>query len=132
MSRIVDSAKGRIRRMQDSARTTRAAVTRPKPPVRIDMARSVRAWWLQLLIVALGVAAIIAMHPGVVGVVLISIALAPVAIRPGTTGGAIFCAVLGVFWLIDPSPAFSARGFALLALGPALWTLAGTLTGLPL
>jgi hypothetical protein len=132
MSRVIDSFSGRVRRVQDSARTTRAAVTRPKPPVRIELGRSVRAWWLQLLIIALGIAAIIALHPGVVAIVLISIALAPAAIRPGTTSGAIFCAMLGVIWLIDPTPAFSVRSFALLAIGPAVWTVAGTLTGLPL
>ena len=132
MTRPTDLLTGRLRRLQDSARSTHAAVTRPKPPVRVELGRSVRAWWLRLLVIALGVAAVVVLHPAVLAVVIIAMALALVAVRPGTTTGALFCAVLGFFWLVDPSPALSVQEFTLLALGPAVWTLGGALAGLPL
>lgn len=129
--RIVGRLTGRWRRLQDSARSTRAAVSRPKPPVAVDLGRAVPAWWLQLVIAALGVGVILLLRPGVVAVVIIALTLAWVTVRPGAAAGAIFCAVLGVSWLVDPSPALSVPEFALLALGPAVWTVAGVLTGLP-
>ncbi len=128
--RIVGRLTGRWRQLQDSARSTRAAVARPKPPVTVELGRTVRAWWLQLVIAALGVTVILVLHPGVVAVVVICLVLAWITVRPGAAGGAIFCAALGVVWLVDPSPALSAQEFGLLALGPAVWTLAGVLTAL--
>ncbi|QDP96232.1 hypothetical protein FOE78_10270 [Microlunatus elymi] len=123
---------GRLRRLQDSGRRTRAAVTRPKPPVAIVTGRSVPAWSLRLLCLAFGVLAIIIIDPGVVAVVIMSLTLLLVAIRPSAVTGAIFCAALGLFWMFAPSPAHAPAQFALLALGPALWVLAGTLADLPL
>lgn len=123
---------GRLRRLQDSGRRTRAAVTKPKPPVRIATRRSVPNWSLRLLCLAFGVLAIIVLDPGVVAIVIISITLLLVAVRPSSLTGVIFCAALGLFWLFTPTPAYGAAQFALLALAPALWMLAGTLADLPL
>lgn len=132
MRNPIDSVTGRARRISDGVRQTRAAVTRPRPPVQIDIGRAAPVWVLRLVAVALGVLAVIMLDPGVVGMVVCGICLLVLAVLPNPATGALFCGVLAVFWMIMPSEPFSIDQYALLALGPAVWTLAGTLSELPL
>jgi hypothetical protein len=81
---------------------------------------------------AFGVGTIIALSPGVVLIVILSALLALVLLRPSTSTGAVFCGVLGLFWMINPTDPYSVAQVAVLALAPALWLLAGVLADLPL
>ena len=132
MTGPVSMITGRLHRLQDSGRRTRAAVTKPKPPVRIETRRSVPSWALRLLCLAFGVLAIILLDPGVVAIVIISLTLLMVAIRPSSLTGVIFGAAIGFFWMFVPSPVNGPAQVAILALAPAVWMLAGVLADLPL
>lgn len=130
--RMRTSFDARIGRWQDSARRARAGINAPKPPVRVDLGRSAPDWCFRLGCLALGVLTIITLSPGVIVIVILGILLAVVLFRPSTGTAAIFCGMLGLFWLLAPSPAISAAQVAILALAPALWMLAGVIADLPL
>jgi hypothetical protein len=132
MRNPLDLATGRVRRIQDGVRQTRATVTRPKPPVMIDIGPTVPAWVLRLVCVAFGVLALIMLDPGIVATVIAGISLLVLLFLPNPGTGALFCGLLALFWMVTPSPPFSVDQFAILALGPAVWTMAGVLTDLPL
>lgn len=130
--RIATGFGARFGRWQDSARRARAGINAPKPPVRVESGRSAPDWALRLGCLVLGVLTIIVLAPGVVLIVILSGLLALVLFRPSTGTGAVFCGVLGLSWMIDPSVPNSADQVAVLAMGPALWMLAGVITDLPL
>jgi hypothetical protein len=132
MTGPIGMVTGRLRRVQDSVRQTRAAVTRPKPPVEVDLGRSVPAWLLRLLILVVSAGAIVILKPPVVSIVIIGLLAVLAAVRPLAATGAVLCAAYGFFWMIDPTPEFGAQQFALMALAPALWMLAGTIADIPL
>jgi hypothetical protein len=132
MRNPLDLVTSRVRRVQDGVRQTRAAVTRPKPPVVIEIGPTVPAWSLRLVCVALGVLALIMLDPGIVATVIAGISLLVLVFLPNPGTGALFCGLLALFWMVMPSPPFSVDQFAVLALGPAVWTMAGVLTDLPL
>ncbi|SDT28274.1 hypothetical protein [Microlunatus soli] len=132
MSNPIRMVTSRVHRAQDSARQTRAAITRPKPPVEVQTGRRVSAWLLRLLGLLAGVAILIVLDPGVVAIVLLAAMLVVVAVLPTSATGAVFCAGVGFFWMITPTPALGATQFVLLALTHLTWVLAGTLAGLPL
>lgn len=132
MTGPVGMVTGRIRRVQDSARQTRAAVTRPKPPVEVDTGRTLPAWMLRAGCLVAGVATMIILNPGVVPAVLLSAILLVVVLHPTAATGAVFAGGLGFFWMIMPTPDFGAGQFALLALTHLTWALSGTISALPL
>jgi hypothetical protein len=128
----IDVFSNRMHRVQDTARTTRAAVTQPRPPVLLEVGRTLPAWTLRAALLVLGAAAILLLWPGIVAVVILAALLILVVVVPGTSTGAVFCGVLGLFWMFSPSPAFSVDQIAVLAIGPLVWTIAGVITGLGL
>lgn len=132
MTSPLGMVSSRFRRVQDSGRQIRAAVTEAKPPVEVDTGRTVSAWPLRLLGVLAGVAIMIILNPGVVVIVLLAVVLLVVVVHPTAATGAIFGAGVGFFWMIMPTPAFGGAQFALLALTHLVWVLSGTLAGLPL
>lgn len=130
--RISTQVGNRIGRWQDSARQARAGINAPKPPVRVDTGPTAPDWAYRIGCLVLGVLTIIALAPGVVLIVILSGLLLVVLVRPSTATAGVFCGVLGLFWMIDPSRPNSLAQFAVLALAPALWMLAGTIGDLPL
>jgi hypothetical protein len=130
--RLATRFGSRVGRWQDSARRARAGINAPKPSVRVDTRRAAPAWLFRIGCLALGALVIIALAPGIPLIVILSGLTVLVAIRPSAATGAVFCSVLGLFWMIDPSPPNSLRQVAILALAPALWTLAGVIADLPL
>ena len=129
--RLTAGFESRFGRWQDSARRARAGINAPKPPVRVETGRSAPDWLFRLGCLVLGVWSIIALAPGLVLIVILSALLAVLLVRPSTGTGAVFCGALGLFWLIEPSPANSLSQVAILALAPALWMLAGVIADLP-
>lgn len=132
MTGPIGMVTGRIRRIQDSARQTRAAVTRPKPPVEVDLGRTVPAWLLRLLLLVISAGAVVVLDPSVVAIVIIGLLAVVAVARPMSATGAVLCAAYGFFWMIDPTPPLGWQQFAVMALAPALWMLAGVITDLPL
>lgn len=130
--RITASLGSRVGRWQDSARRARAGINAPKPPVRVELGRSAPDWTFRLGCLVLGVLTIITLAPGVVTIVILSLLLVLVLFRPSTGTAALFCGVLGLFWMLEPSPPNSPAQVAILALAPALWMLAGVIADLPL
>jgi len=122
----------RVGRWQDSARQARAGINAPKPPVRVETGRAAPGWAYRIGCLVFGVLAIIAFAPGVVLIVILSALLALVLIRPAAGTAGLFCGVLGLFWMIEPSPPNSLAQVGVLALAPALWVLAGVIADLPL
>ena len=130
--RISSRVGNRVGRWQDSARQARAGINAPKPPVRVDTGTTAPGWVYRIGGLVLGVLAIIALGPGVVLIVILSALLLVTLVRPSTATAGVFCGVLGLFWMIDPSHPNSLAQFAILALAPALWMLSGSIADLPL
>lgn len=129
MSRIIDRLFGRAGRMRDSARRVQGLASRPTPPVRIDTGRVLPGWMLRLVLVGLAVVAMIMLSPPIFGWVILIGSTVILAARPNTGTGAVFVGVLGLFWMLFPTPPLAVDGFVLLALAVAVWTVAGTLSG---
>ena len=130
--RISSRVGNRVGRWQDSARQARAGINAPKPPVRVETGPTAPDWAYRIGCLVFGVLTIIALAPGVVLIVILSALLLVVLIRPSTATAGLFCGVLGMFWMIDPSRPNSLAQFAILALAPAMWMLSGTIADLPL
>lgn len=122
----------RISRWQDSAKRARAGINAAKPPVRIETERSAPDWVFRAACLVFGVLAIIALHSGIVLIVIMSAMLALVLFRPSAGTAAVFCATVGLSWLIEPSAPNGVAQILVLALVPAVWVLAGVITDLPL
>lgn len=103
-----------------------------KPPVELEIGRTVPAWLLRIVIIAAGVAAMIILDAGPVAMVIIGTTLAVVAVRPLAATGAVCAGAVGFFWMIVPTPAFHPGQFALIALVHLIFVLAGCAAGLPL
>lgn len=132
MRNPADVVASRLNRMQDSARLTRSAVTRTKPTVAVELGRTLPCWVLRAVGTLLGVVAILLLSPGIVAEVIMAITLVLFFFRSSATTGAVFCAALGLFWMLEPTAPFAAPTFALLAIGPLVWSIGGVCAGLPL
>lgn len=104
----------------------------PLPTVRVTTRTAVPAWAVRLLLVALGVTALVALQPGHLAVVVLTVVLGVLAGRPTGGTGAAWCLGCGVGWLIYPSTALGPVTFVLLAVVPAAYALASTVGRVPL
>lgn len=130
--RISARVGNRLGRWQDSARRARAGINAPKPTVRVETGPVAPDWAYRIACLVFGVLTIIALAPAVVLIVILSGLLLVVLVRPSPATSGVFCGVLGLFWMIDPSRPNSLAQFAILALAPALWILSGTIADVPL
>lgn len=129
--RVSARVGNRVGRWQDSARQARAGINAAKPPVRVETGRTAPDWAYRIGCLVFGVLTIIALSPSVVLIVILSGLLLVTLIRPSAATAGVFCGVLGLFWMIEPSRPNSLPQFAILALAPALWMLSGTIADVP-
>ena len=117
----------RVRR----ARRSVEELSSPLPRVKLASRRSVPAWSVRLLLMIFGVLTIVALHPGPPPIVILSIFLLGVALRPGMVSGCLYCVALAVIWLVLATPVVSLPTVVLIGFGPAVPALATVIAQVP-
>lgn len=106
-------------------------LSRPLPRVQLAHGASVPVLSVRLLLIIMGVVTIVALSPSAPPIVILSIFLLGVAIRPGVVTGCLYCVVLAVIWLALATPVISLPTVLLLGFGPAVPALAAVIDQVP-